>query len=87
MIKDPDNLEGKKIKEVRILPKHSARFFEIQYIYECTETQIDLDQTHALTIDLGVNNLSTYFTNKGNSFIPYYKNYHLFLIILMFSTK
>lgn len=69
MIKVPSNLEGKKIKEVRILPKHSARFFEIQYIYECVETQRDLDQTHALAIDLGVNNLASCITNNGKSFI------------------
>lgn len=69
MIKVPSNLEDKKIKEVRILPIHSARFFEIQYIYECVETQRDLDQTHALAIDLGVNNLATCITNKCKSFI------------------
>ncbi|KZL88928.1 RNA-guided endonuclease InsQ/TnpB family protein [Clostridium magnum] len=70
MIKVPSNLEGKKIKEVRIIPKsNNARFFEIQYIYECTETQRDLDQTHSLAVDLGVENLATCVTNKGKSFI------------------
>ena len=69
MIKVPSNLEGKKIKEVRLIPKNKARFFEIQYIYECTEEQRDLDLTQTLAIDLGVSNLATCVSNKGENFI------------------
>ena len=62
-------LEGKNIKEVRIIPKFNARFFEIQYTYEIQEEDIKLDTNNALAIDLGVNNLCTCVTNVGKSFI------------------
>ena len=68
-IKIPKVLENKKIKEIRIIPKFNARFFEIQYIYECQEENIQLNTNNALAIDLGVNNLCTCVTNTGKSFI------------------
>lgn len=68
-IKIPQVLEGKKIKEIRIIPKFNARFFEIQYTYEIQEENINLNTNNALAIDLGVNNLCTCITNTGKSFI------------------
>lgn len=65
----PKNLKGKKIKEVRILPKNNARFFEVQYIYELEESQIKLNEQNVLAIDLGIDNLCTCVTNEGKSFI------------------
>ena len=68
-IKIPQVLENKKIKEIRIIPKFNARFFEIQYTYEIQEEDIQLNTNNALAIDLGVNNLCTCVTNTGKSFI------------------
>ena len=68
-IKIPQILEGKKIKEIQIIPKFNARFFEIQYTYEIQEENIQLNINNALAIDLGVNNLCTCITNTGKSFI------------------
>ena len=68
-VKIPKILEGKKIKEIRIIPKFNARFFEIQYTYEIQEEDIELNTSNALAIDLGVNNLCTCVTNIGKSFI------------------
>ena len=68
-IKIPKVLENKKIKEIRIIPKFNARFFEIQYIYKVQEENIKLNTNNALAIDLGVNNLCTCVTNTGKSFI------------------
>lgn len=65
----PKNLQNRKIKEVRILPKNNARFFEVQYIYELEESQIKLNEQNVLAIDLGVDNLATCVTNEGKSFI------------------
>ncbi|MBQ7738310.1 MAG: hypothetical protein IJT59_01460 [Desulfovibrionaceae bacterium] len=48
----PPNLIGKKIKEIRIIPKSNARFFEIQYIYKTEIIQRNLDQNNALGMDL-----------------------------------
>ena len=69
LIKIPKVLEDKKIKEIRIIPKFNARFFEIQYTYEVQEENIQLNTNNALAIDLGVNNLCTCVTNTGKSFI------------------
>ena len=68
-IKIPDVLKDRKIKQIQIIPKFNARFFEIQYIYEIQEEEIKLNINNALAIDLGVNNLCTCITNTGNSFI------------------
>lgn len=68
-IKIPQVLENKKIKQIQIIPKFNARFFEIQYIYEIQEEKIKLNTNNALAIDLGVNNLCTCITNTGKSFI------------------
>ena len=68
-IKIPPILLVKKIKEIRIIPKFNARFFEVQYTYEVEEEQRNLDKNHALAIDFGINNLATCVTSKGRSFI------------------
>ena len=68
-IKIPKVLEDKKIKEIQIIPKFNARFFEIQYTYEIQEKNINLNKNNALAIDLGINNLCTCVTNTGKSFI------------------
>lgn len=65
----PPKLIDKKIKEIRIIPKSKARFFEIQYIYEIEEVQSNLDEKQALAIDFGINNLATCVTSQGKSFI------------------
>lgn len=68
-IKIPKILENKKIKQIQIIPKFNARFFEILYTYEIQEENIKLNTNNALAIDLGVNNLCTCITNTGKSFI------------------
>lgn len=68
-IKVPPILENKKVKEIRIIPKNNARFFEIQYTYEAAVTPKELDRSKALSIDLGVDNLATCVTTDGKSFI------------------
>ena len=68
-IKLPPVLKGKKIKEIRIIPKQHSRYFEIQYTYEVEEVQRELNKENALGIDLGIDNLCTCVTNNGTSFI------------------
>ena len=65
----PPKLAGKKVKEIRIIPKSKARFFEIQYCYEAEEIRSNLDENHVLAIDFGVDNLAACVTSKGKSFI------------------
>ena len=65
----PPVLLDKKIKEIRIIPKANARFFEIQYIYEAECIQRNLNKNNVLALDLGINNLITAVSNSGRSFI------------------
>lgn len=68
-IRVPPNLLGKEVKEIRIIPKSNARFFEIQYYYKVDEIQRNLNINHALAIDLGIDNLVTAVSSDGSSFI------------------
>ncbi|WP_338998833.1 transposase [Fusobacterium polymorphum] len=68
-IKLPPVLKGKKIKEIRIVPKQYSRYFEIQYTYEVKEIQRELNKENGLGIDLGIDNLCTCVTNNGASFL------------------
>lgn len=62
-------LKGKKIKEIRIIPKQHSRYFEIQYTYKVEEVQRELNKENGLGIDLGIDNLCTCVTSNGKSFI------------------
>lgn len=68
-IKIPPILADKHIKEIRIIPKSGARFFEIQYTYEAECIQRNLNKNNALALDLGINNLVTAVSSNGRSFI------------------
>ena len=65
----PPILLDKKVKEIRIIPKAKARFFEIQYVYEAECSQRNLNTNNALALDLGVNNLVTAVSSTGKTFI------------------
>ena len=65
----PPILLDKKIKEIRIIPKANARFFEIQYIYEAECIKRNLNTNNTLALDPGVDNLVTAVSSKGDSFI------------------
>ena len=65
----PPILLNKTVKEIRILPRSNARFFEIHYVYETDIIQRNLNKQNALALDFGVNNLVTAVSNNGKSFI------------------
>ena len=65
----PPILLDKNVKEIRIIPKANARFFEIQYTYEAEHIQRNLNPNNVLALDLGINNLVTAVSSKGKSFI------------------
>ena len=68
-IRLPEPLHDKKIKEIRILPRQNARFFEVQYVYEAEMITHNLDETKALAVDFGVNNLMACVSSTGQSFL------------------
>lgn len=61
-------LKDKSIKQIIIVPRDRARFFEIVYLYEVAIPE-KIINNNALAIDLGVNNLCTCVTSGGFSFI------------------
>jgi IS605 OrfB family transposase len=65
----PERLKDKNIKEVRIHPKYSARWFEIEYIYEDEKVETSVDSEKAIAIDLGVDNLAACFDTEGHQFL------------------
>ncbi|MDY7006683.1 MAG: transposase [Cyanobacteriota bacterium] len=56
------------MKEVRIIPRYDARFFEVEFITE-EQPQPTIKSDNALAIDLGLDNLATCVSNTGSSFI------------------
>jgi len=64
----PSHIKDKRIKEVRILPRCKGLWFEIEYVYKVEPEKVDLDYNKYLSIDLGLDNFATCFTN-GTSFI------------------
>lgn len=65
----PERLRYRNIKEIRILPKYSARFFEIEYVYELEVESQNVNFDRALAIDPGLDNLVTCIDTNGSSFI------------------
>jgi len=65
----PKNLDKKQVKEIRIIPKHNCKFFEIDFVYIQEQQTMQLNPNNALGIDLGLDNLATCVTNTGASFI------------------
>ena len=65
----PPVLIGKTVKEIRIIPKADARFFEVQYSYEAECAQRKTNTQHALALDFGIDNLMTAVSSEGDSFI------------------
>ena len=65
----PPHLTDKQIKEVRILPRCKATWFEIEYVYKTETEKLDLDTNKALAIDLGLDNFATCIDTNGTAFI------------------
>ncbi len=65
----PERLQNRKIKEVRIHPKYSARWFEIEYIYEDQKIETSVDSNKAIALDLGVDNLCACIDTDGHQFL------------------
>ncbi|MGL6341784.1 MAG: RNA-guided endonuclease InsQ/TnpB family protein [Waterburya sp.] len=65
----PERLKDKNIKEVRIHPKYSARWFEIEYIYEDEQIKTSVNSDKAIALDLGVDNLCACIDTEGHQFL------------------
>jgi len=65
----PKNIVGKQIKEVRILPRCKAAWFEIEYVYQTKPEEANLNPETTLAIDLGLDNFATCVDTNGTAFI------------------
>jgi putative transposase len=65
----PVNLRGRRIKEIRILPKQRGKFLDAAFVYESNEEKVDVGGNNAIAIDLGLNNLATVVSTTNESFI------------------
>src|ERR1700677_2519959 len=65
----PEIIKQHKLKEIRIIPKLDAAYFEIEYVYEVEEPK-ESKGKNCLSIDIGVSNFATCLDEKsGRSFI------------------
>ncbi len=64
----PEIIRDKIVKEIRILPKYKARFFDVAYVYEEVTEKLAVG-AETLGIDIGVNNLATCVGTNGDSFL------------------
>ena len=65
----PPNIRDNRIKEIRILPKQKGRFLDAAFVYESNDPKINVDNSKAISIDLGLNNLATVVSTTDESFI------------------
>lgn len=57
------NVKPGELKQVRIIPQ--ATCYVVEVVYEREEQDLNLDKSHVLSIDLGLNNLCTCINNVG----------------------
>ncbi len=65
----PERLQGKKLKEVRIIPRCHAQWFEVEFVVEQEPEPADVDASKAMAVDLGLDNLAACVTTTGVSFV------------------
>ena len=66
----PKFIQDKRIRQVRIVPKHRGRYFEAHYIFDVENSEkFELEKNKFIAIDLGINNFATCATNEGDAFI------------------
>ena len=68
-MKAHERLRGKRIKEIRILPKQKGKFLDAAFVYESENEKVDTVEDKAIAIDLGLNNLATVVSSTNESFI------------------
>lgn len=65
----PERLIGRKLKETRIIPRHDARWFEVEFVIEQDPEPAQVQPEKAMAVDFGLDNLATCVTTTGASLI------------------
>ncbi len=68
-IRIPERISGRTIREVRLSPRHHARFFEAEFVYETGESAVKPGFKEIMAIDLGVNNFAACISTAGTAFL------------------
>ncbi|KXA99955.1 hypothetical protein AKJ42_02140 [candidate division MSBL1 archaeon SCGC-AAA261C02] len=64
-----EEVKAKEIKQLQVIPKAKAQYFEYRLIYEEEKTRIETEKGTWLSIDLNVDNLAVCGDHSGRSFI------------------
>ena len=65
----PKHIIEHTVKEIRIIPRFNAKYFEIEYVYNKKPIKIELLQDTYMGIDLGLDNFAACYSTNGTSFI------------------
>jgi putative transposase len=65
----PKNISGKHVKEVRLIPKYDGLYYDLEYVYNDRQENVDPDKSKYLSIDLGLDNFATIVDSTGSAII------------------
>jgi len=68
-LKIPKRIEDKRIRQIRIVPKYKAYYYEVEFTYIDDGEIIQTEGKEEMGIDIGLNNLATCATTNNESFI------------------
>ena len=68
-MKIPKRIEDKRIRQIRIVPKYKAYYYEVEFTYIDDGEIIQTEGKEEMGIDIGLNNLATCATTNNESFI------------------
>ncbi len=73
----PKHINSELVKDIRIHPKCKARYFTLEIVYKESDVDLKVNNDNLLSIDIGLNNLATFFDVKNSKSIKsinYYYN-------------
>lgn len=65
----PKQIENKNIRQIRIIPKYNAYYYETEFVYVDDSKVIKTEREEEMGIDIGINNLATCVVTNNESFI------------------
>ncbi len=69
VFKLPKHIQVDKLQEVRIIPVFNGMEFDIEFVYKKQVEPLSMDKNRYLSIDMGLDNLSTCYSDSGAAFI------------------
>jgi len=69
VFKLPKHIQVDKLQEVRIIPIFNGMEFDIEFVYKKEVEPLSMDKNKYLSIDMGLDNLATCYSNSGATFI------------------